>query len=148
MQSRWFSRVLAGELSLPSAVEMKKVAEMDGKKAAEKKKAYAKRTILSAAVDYQMYMNELGGLIGCRPNLFQLLGRPKLLFAVLFGPFASYQYRLNGDGANLEAAMEVVSNLPPYPTDRVARDISLLFLVKPWFILLSKLGFKRFEPIL
>jgi hypothetical protein len=78
----------------------------------------------------------------------ELLGHPKLLFAVLFGPFASFQYRLHGDSPNWEAAMKVVGDLPPYPIERVVRDIGLLLFVKPWFVLLGKLGFKRFQPVL
>jgi thioredoxin reductase len=148
MQARWFARVLAGEVTLPNTEEMKRTAASDGEYHSSLRKGYAQRLYITATVDYQLYLNELAGYVGCRPQLLQLLGHPKLLFAVLFGPFASFQYRLHGDSPNWEAAMKVVGDLPPYPIERVVRDIGLLLLVKPWFVLLGKLGFKRFEPVL
>ena len=148
MQARWFARVLAGEVSLPDAETMEKIAQADAEAHAKPRVGYSKRSYISATVDYQKYLDELAGLVGCRPNILLLLTKPKLLWAVLFGPLASFQYRLHGDGANLEAAMKVVSQLPPYPTERLARDIALLLFVKPWFKLLAALGFQRFRPVL
>ncbi len=148
IQARWIARVFAGEVSLPNVEQMKKITQSDIKFYADMRSGYAKRGYTTATVDYQLYQDDIAGLVGCRPNIWQLLGRPKMLFAVLFGPLAGFQYRLHGDGANVQAAEEVVSELPPYPADRLIRDISLLFFVRPWFSLLGMLGLSRFRPVL
>ena len=146
MQSRWIAKVFAGEVSLPDAETMKQIADTDGKIYAQKRPYHVER--ITALVDYQVYLTELAGFVGCRPNIWSLITKPKLLLAMLFGPLASYQFRLHGDGANPEVVMKVVDQLPPYSLDRLARDIGLLFFVKPWFSLLAKLGFQRFRPVL
>jgi hypothetical protein len=42
------------------------------------------------------YLDEIGKIIGVRPNL---LRHPKLLRPLLLGPFTAAQYRLDGPGA-------------------------------------------------
>ncbi len=148
MQARWIARVFAGEVSLPTAEQMKKIMQSDTEYLTKLRSGFAKRNYISATVDYQTYLDEIAGYVGCRPKLWNLLGKPKLLFAVLFGPFASYQYRLNGDNVNFKAAEEVVSNLPPYPVERLVQQFGLFFLVKPCFTLLGMLGWRRFRPVL
>ena len=147
MQSRWVAKVFAGELSLPSAEEMKKVMQSDTEFITKLKSGYAKRNAVSSGIDYQPYLDLIAGYVGCRPNLWKLLAKPKIFFGVLFGPFASYQYRLNGDSVRYDVAEEVVSNLPPYPTERLAQQITLFFLVKPVFKFLAMLGFQKFRPV-
>ncbi|OCQ93899.1 hypothetical protein BCD67_20470 [Oscillatoriales cyanobacterium USR001] len=147
MQARWIAKVFAGEVKLPSSEEMKQSMAVTTEYLTKLRAGYAKRNYIGATVDYQTYLDELAGYVGCRPSLLKLLGRPKLLFAVLFGPFASYQYRLNGDDVNFEAAEEVAFNLPPYSVDRLFQQFVLFFFMKPLFSLLTILGFKRFRPV-
>ncbi|EPB65943.1 Flavin-binding monooxygenase-like protein [Ancylostoma ceylanicum] len=51
----------------------------------------------SEEVDFITYMDELADLVGCRPNLKELLlSDPLLAFQVYFGPYVPYVYRLSG----------------------------------------------------
>src|SRR5919199_3175671 len=143
MQARWFARVLSGQVKLPDAEQMKSVAEADAQAYNQFRKFHAQR--VTSLVDYFRYMNEIGAFVGCRPNLLRLLLKPKMFVAVLFGPLAAFQFRLHGYGANPEAAMESLAQTPLIPTERILEHASLYFFVKPWFVLLDKLGLRRFR---
>ena len=101
---------------------------------------------LQALVDYHAYTNLLARYIGCQPQLWRFWNRPRLLYFCLFGPYASYQYRLHGNGANFAKAMEAVDQLPLLPLDRVLQH-AVLYAMKPWFYLLSRLGFRNLKPV-
>lgn len=145
MQARWFARVLSGQVKLPDAQQMKSMAEADALIYNQVRKIHAQR--VTSLVDYFRYMNEIAGFVGCRPNVLRLLLKPKMFFAVIFGPLAPFQFRLHGYGANPEAAIESLEQTPFIPFDRVLEHISLYFLVKPLFVLLDKLGLHRFRPV-
>ncbi len=145
MQARWFAGVLAGKLQLPSTEKMQKISEMDAELYSQNRKLHAQR--LTSLVDYHAYLDELASFIGCQPNLWLLLFKPKVFFAVLFGPFASFQYRVHGYGANPEAVDQAVSDIDASPKERILQHAIVYFILKPCFMLLDKLGFKRFHPV-
>ncbi|MGK7914914.1 MAG: NAD(P)-binding domain-containing protein, partial [Prochloraceae cyanobacterium] len=145
MQARWFAGVLAGKLQLPSTEKMQKISEMDAKLYTQNRQLHAQR--LTSLVDYHAYLDELASFIGCQPNLWLLLFKPKVFFAVLFGPFASFQYRVHGYGANPEAVDKAVSDIDASPKERILQHAIVYFILKPCFMLLDKLGFKRFHPV-
>ncbi|KAK0400086.1 hypothetical protein QR680_003348 [Steinernema hermaphroditum] len=88
MQARVFFDVLSGESQLPASHEMRH-------NMVEKRETMAKRY-----VDYNVYMDELAELIGCKPDMKALfLSDPVLAYKCLFGPNAPYQYRLRGPHA-------------------------------------------------
>jgi dimethylaniline monooxygenase (N-oxide forming) len=145
MQARWFAAVQAGRVALPSRESMREEIAADSQKYTQARPHHVKRA--TSLVDYHAYMHELAGYVGCRPDFSQLIHDPKLLFMFLFGPFANFQYRLSGHGANPEAVREAVAQLPEVPLERVFLHGSLYCVMKPWFVLLDKLGFHEFRPL-
>lgn len=144
MQARWFAAVLSGKRELPAVSEMEKVVAADGDKYTMERPHHANRH--TSLVDYHLYMEELAGFVGCRPQLWRFITRPTLLHKLLFGPMGCFQYRLHGYGAKPEAAYTALDLLPPVPPDRVLLH-TILYSMKPWFLLLNSLGFKKFRPV-
>jgi len=94
MQSRWFVQLMIGNKQLPSQKQMKRDAEIKNLKNAKRYNDSQRHTI---QVDYAEFIDELSGLVGCRPNLLWLaLTDPRLFWACLTGPMLAYQYRLFG----------------------------------------------------
>jgi hypothetical protein len=145
MQARWFAGVMAGKLALPSVEVMKQAIRQDGDKYTRERPHHVNRH--TSLVDYHVYMEELAGYVGCRPQLWRFLGQPQFLYKLLFGPMGCFQYRLHGYGAKPEAAYKALEMIPPVPKDRVLLHTILYFGLKPWFNLLSSLGFKKFRPV-
>ena len=145
MQARWFAGVLAGKLQLPSTEKMQKISEMDAEVYSTNRKLHAQR--LTSLVDYHAYLDELASFIGCQPNLWLLIFKPRIFFAVLFGPFASFQYRVHGYGADLEAVNKAVLDIDASPKERILQHAIVYFILKPCFMVLDKLGLKRFHPV-
>ncbi len=144
LQARWFAGILAGKVQLPATAEMSAVVQADAQLYNRMRPHHAPR--LQALVDYHAYTNLLARYIGCQPQLWRFWNRPRLLYFCLFGPYASYQYRLHGNGANFAKAMEAVDQLPLLPLDRVLQH-AVLYAMKPWFYLLSRLGFRNLKPV-
>ncbi|MGA1131512.1 MAG: flavin-containing monooxygenase [Prochlorotrichaceae cyanobacterium] len=145
MQARWFAGVLAGKLSLPSVEVMQKSVMEDSETYTRDRPHHVNRH--TSLVDYHIYMEQLAGFVGCRPQLWRYWNQPQLLYKLLFGPMGCFQYRLHGYGANPEAAYTALERIPPLPNDRVLLHTILYFILKPWFWLLSGFGFKRFRPV-
>ncbi|XP_005099109.1 flavin-containing monooxygenase 5 [Aplysia californica] len=94
MQCRVATRVIKGEAFLPPKSEM---WEDIRAKEAEMAKRYTKSRRHTIQVNYSPFMDELGEIIGCKPDLYQLFRHdPVLGFKVAFGPITPYQYRLKG----------------------------------------------------
>lgn len=94
MHSRWYARVMSGKAKLPSQEKMRKDI-MKKHKYLESRYYGGPRNTLQ--VDWINYMDELAGLVGCKPNVFKyLFTDPKLWVSLLFGPCYPYQYRLEG----------------------------------------------------
>ncbi|MFM7581511.1 MAG: NAD(P)-binding domain-containing protein [Caldilinea sp.] len=144
LQARWFAGVVAGKLHLPDADSMRAMIQADAAHYNRTRANYAER--LNSLVDYHVYTNQLASLIGCQPQLWRLLARPKLLYLCLFGPYASYQYRLHGYGAKFDKALAAAQQIPAVPADRVLQH-TIVYAMKPWFHLFSWLGFRKLKPV-
>jgi cation diffusion facilitator CzcD-associated flavoprotein CzcO len=145
MQARLFVGALAGNVKLPNPEQMRKEIEMDADMYTTTRPHHVNRA--TSLIDYHVYMEELARIVGCRPNLWQLIFRPNLLFKLLFGPMGCFQYRLTGYGAKPEIAMKMLEEIPAIPFDRVLQHTILYFIMKPWFVLLSKFGIRKFRPV-
>jgi len=144
LQARWFAGILAGKLHLPDAETMHLTLQADANRYNLTRFQYAER--LNSLVDYHDYTNQLASLIGCQPRLWRLLANPKLLYICLFGPYASYQYRLHGYGAKPDKARMAADQIPAIPLERVLQH-SIVYAMKPWFYMLGWLRFKRLKPV-
>lgn len=144
LQARWFAGVLAGKLHLPDEASMRVAIQADATQYNRTRANYAER--LNSLVDYHVYTNQLARLIGCQPQLWRLLTKPKLLYLCLFGPYASYQYRLHGYGAKFDKAVAAAEQIPAVPADRVLQHV-IVYAMKPWFHLFSWLGFRQMKPV-
>ncbi|KAK5976602.1 Flavin-containing monooxygenase [Trichostrongylus colubriformis] len=94
MQARLFYENLFGSQRIPAANEMRKSIR-------EKREAinarYVKSPRHTIQVDYIGYMDELAGLIGCKPSVFSIFKKdPILALQIYFGPCVPYEYRLQG----------------------------------------------------
>ncbi|KAK6041726.1 Flavin-binding monooxygenase-like protein [Cooperia oncophora] len=107
MQARLFYENLFGSPRLPSVAEMKKSIR-------EKRSAMQARFVRSPRhtiqVDYIPYMDELAGLVGCKPDMFKILkSDPLLALQLQFGPCVPYVYRLEGPHPWLGARNAIMS---------------------------------------
>uniref|UniRef100_A0AC34Q3L2 Flavin-containing monooxygenase n=1 Tax=Panagrolaimus sp. JU765 TaxID=591449 RepID=A0AC34Q3L2_9BILA len=94
MQSRVFFAQFSGQISLPSKESM--VEWVSATKAAMKAR-YVESPRHTIQVDYDVYMDQLADLIGCRPNILKHLWKdPALGQKLLTGPITAYTYRLDG----------------------------------------------------
>jgi dimethylaniline monooxygenase (N-oxide forming) len=146
MQARWLSGLLTGRLQLPSVETMQAVIKTDAECYNKRLPNHANR--LTFLIDYHAVMEELAGIVGCKPQLWRLITKPKLFYAVLFGPMTCYQYRIHGPDADLPAVEKAIAKMPPPMFFRVIQGIVLYVFMKPVFTLLSALGFNKFKPTL
>ncbi|CAM9349400.1 unnamed protein product [Phaeothamnion confervicola] len=141
MQGRLLAMVLSGEVALPSAEEMVAAAEVD-RADWERRFGYdaCKRRGL---VDYQIYLDDLAGLIGVRPPLRKLFFTNfKMWYKIMLGPFTVHQYRLVGPHAKPERAAEVYARQPVGAPLESAITAAFLMAAK----VLSLLGLRQFTP--
>jgi dimethylaniline monooxygenase (N-oxide forming) len=109
MQGRWFMQLMAGTKRLPSQKDMRRDVENKNKSNAKRYNDSQRHTI---QVDYAFFIDELAGLVGCRPNLVWLaLTDPRLFWACLTGPLLAYQYRLFGPN-RWEGARNAILDMP------------------------------------
>jgi dimethylaniline monooxygenase (N-oxide forming) len=141
MQARLFAMVINGDLKLPSKDELKRVANEDRINWETRFIHDAKR--VKGLVDFQLYCDSIAKIIGCMPPMNQLLlTKPWLWVKIMFGPFTMHQYRLVGPYADPERAEAVYKRQPI--GDLLESVITASFLVTAK--ILSKLGFKRYQP--
>jgi dimethylaniline monooxygenase (N-oxide forming) len=70
MQARWIAAVFKGDRGLPTAPQMKKnIADTQ----AAIRRRYLKRSRHTIQVDYESYMDEIAGEVGCVPNVLRHL---------------------------------------------------------------------------
>lgn len=94
LQSRWATRVFGGMLVLPAKVEMDEDIRRMRKTVKEKFGTSQRHTI---QVDYMTYMDDVGQLLGVKPNLRRLFfSDPIFWIYCMFGANLPYQYRLQG----------------------------------------------------
>ncbi|XP_061182954.1 flavin-containing monooxygenase 5-like [Saccostrea echinata] len=95
-QSRLFTRVVKGDVLLPSRQEMWDNIRM---KLDAMQKQFVQSPRHTIQVDYINFMDELSKLNGNYPYLGKLmLTDPKLAAVVFFGPVTPFQYRVMGPG--------------------------------------------------
>ncbi|XP_041349231.1 flavin-containing monooxygenase 5-like [Gigantopelta aegis] len=107
IQSRWFSRLLNGNVSLPSKEVM--YQDMDSKV-----NIMARRYVQCRRHHLQtfwiQYMDEIASQIGCRPDLLKLFfNDPELALRCFLGPCVPAQYRLQGPG-KWDGARHIICN--------------------------------------
>ncbi|XP_046577322.1 flavin-containing monooxygenase 5-like [Haliotis rubra] len=96
IQARVASRVFAGRAELPPPSVM--LSELEKRKAFLKAR-YVDSARYSLQVYFIQYQDEIGSLIGCKPNLGRLFFTdPKLWYKMVFGPAVPPQWRLEGPG--------------------------------------------------
>ncbi|XP_035229871.1 flavin-containing monooxygenase 5-like [Stegodyphus dumicola] len=101
MQCRWAAHIFAGKGRLPSAKKMLKDITRTHERNVTR---YAPNDKMTLRIDCMQYLDDLASKLGAKPNLFKLFFTDIRLFSKLcWGPFLSYQYRLQGpnkwDGA-------------------------------------------------
>lgn len=106
-QARWAVRVLKGEIKLPpSAVMMEEVRV----RRQNKHSGFGLNFCQALQSDYIPYIEELLDAIGAKPNILALLlTDPRLAWALIFGPFSPYQFRLTGPGKWAGARRAILS---------------------------------------
>ena len=133
LQVRWALMVFKKQLALPSQASMKKdiannITAMQSR--------YNKSRRHTIQVDYSVYCDEIGDLIGAKPHFLKIfLKDPKLWFQLFVGPINPPQYRLNGPHAWYGARTRVMDawENAMYPTQ--TRKLSN----KPFFPFLQHL---------
>jgi len=141
MQSRYYSLVINNCVSLPDTSCMVQEALQDQKEWEYRFKYDSKR--VRGLVDYQVYCDKLAEKMGCLPQLMEIFFKsPKIWFKIMFGPFTTHQYRLQGPFENWELAERVYDKQPV--GDILECSITAFFLLLAKF--LSVLGFKIFTP--
>lgn len=141
MQARYYAMVVSGEKNLPSESDMIKIAKEDTIKWESRFKWDSAR--VKGLVDFQLYNDDLAGLIGCLPNLGEIWRTEKWLWSkLMFGPFTSTQYRLKGPRATPDYARDVIGRYPHGDVLETAVTASFLVTAKA----LSTIGFKQFTP--
>ena len=111
MQARYWVDILTGELSLPIDMDMAGEIEFDRQR--EYKMFQHDFLRVTTLTHYHSYMDRLGDLIGCKPDLKEL-SRPnnsELFNRVMWSSLSGAQYRLRGPGAT-NAAWDTVARMP------------------------------------
>jgi len=138
MHSRAIARVLTGKHKLPETMKLKKLIAEDKAKYYSLRPHHASR--ITGLVDYMTYMNRLATFIGCAPNLLEILARRDLplLYATLFSPITSHQFRLCGPGAKPEVVRDVlVKEMSPVFDGRVYKHMLMFTFVRPILYFMS-----------
>ncbi|NEP87874.1 MAG: NAD(P)-binding domain-containing protein [Okeania sp. SIO2C2] len=118
MQARFFASICTGERELPSSKEMEKVASIDREKYLKQFEHNAAR--IRSLVDYHIYIDELAGLIGCKPPLWKYFFlHPNLWLRMVYGPTQATQFRLRGPGQKEALAKKLIAKLPVSPFNGV-----------------------------
>jgi dimethylaniline monooxygenase (N-oxide forming) len=140
MQARWFALLCSGRRRLPSVESMRHEANRDGREHRERFPCHSDR--LPYLVDFTSYMDDLAARVGCKPRFRELLGRPRLAYAVYTGPFSAHQYRLRGPHAEPSVVEPVFERFPQAQAlRRVLLQIASLMVCK----LLAGVGFGSYR---
>uniref|UniRef100_A0A914PXJ2 Flavin-containing monooxygenase n=1 Tax=Panagrolaimus davidi TaxID=227884 RepID=A0A914PXJ2_9BILA len=118
IQARLFFDSLTGNTKLPKKHEMLKLIEFELIRVQSR---YVKSPRHTIQVDYGVYMEEIGEVLGCVPNVFKLMFTdPVLAWSLWTGPATAYTYRLAGpfpwDGARkaiLETKDRIFAGMAP-----------------------------------
>ncbi|CAH1802339.1 unnamed protein product [Owenia fusiformis] len=108
IQSRWVTRIIKGDNSLPS---MEVMFHDIVRKKRSMSSQYTPSQRHTLQTFWIKYMDEIANEIGCKPDLKRMfLEDPMFAFRCWAGPCVPAQYRLCGPGAKFETAKETVMN--------------------------------------
>lgn len=111
MQARLFALICTGVRELPTAGDMEKIAISDRTKYLEQFEHNAMR--IQSLIDYHTYMDDLAGLIGCKPPFWKyFFVHPRLWLRIVYGATQATQFRLQGPGNKEALAQEILAKLP------------------------------------
>ncbi len=111
MQARLFALICTGKRTLPAPAEMEKVIRVNRDAWFKQFEHNAHR--IRSLVDYFYYMNDMAGLIGCRPPLWEyFFSHPRIWLHLVFGGTQATQFRLRGPGNKESLAKELLMKLP------------------------------------
>ena len=111
MQARFFALICKGERTLPTPAEMERVTSLDRTIYLEQFESNAHR--VRSLVDYHYYLNDMAGLIGCEPPLWNYFFlHPRMWLTMVFGSLQGTQFRLRGPGSKESLARELLLKLP------------------------------------
>lgn len=137
MQARWFAQLCSGNVCLPPAAQMREWIERER---ADREQYY--RLVFSRLpqlVDFSTYLDDVAEVIGCKPRLIDLLGRPKLLYKLYTSAFSGVQYRLRGPHAEPALAARILLHAHSH-----VRAVRFLDVAAAEFARL--VGASRFQP--
>jgi len=141
MQARLFAMVCSGEVELPSAENMHKLATADRAFWLDLLGKNGER--IKSLVNHVTYADSLAEIMGCKPNLWRLfLTSPRAMWGAWLGPIGCTQYRLYGPHNRHEQALEVMKGME-VPVPRVWFPCLVMTAIG---YLLSCLGFSEYYP--
>ncbi|XP_054158413.1 flavin-containing monooxygenase 5-like [Oppia nitens] len=106
LQTRWFCRLMAGELQLPTADKMLKDIKRKNRWI---RKRFHSPERHSLEVHWIPYMDQLAAILGVKPKLFKyFFTDPVLWWHLFFGPCVPYQYRLNGPNSQFKQSRQLI----------------------------------------
>ena len=121
MQARLFALVCTGEKTLPKQAEMERVTCVNRVAWLEQFEHNAHR--IRSLVGYFQYMNDVAGLIGCKPPLRKyFFSHPCIWLRMVFGITQATQFRLQGPGNKESLARELLLKLPMLVPTFVIKD--------------------------
>ncbi len=91
IQGRWVAHVLAGKTKLPTREEMCLAIE-------QYRSHPSRQSPIPMEVQLLEYADEIAGILGVCPRMWR---HPRLLPALLLGPFSAKHYRLDEPGKNV-----------------------------------------------
>lgn len=141
IQARWFTSVASGKTALPERGQMAKEIDADARWHKENFHKVTER--VTGLVDYTRYMDEIAGLIGCKPDGKDLLKNPRLILHIFANPFSGNQYRLKGTDEQKKVARDMLTRIPLEPFWVIY--CSGLAVALCMSHLLYLLGFKEFK---
>ncbi len=128
MQSRLFAMICKGERTLPAPAEMERITYENRATWLEQFEHNAHR--LRSLVDFYRYMDDVAGLIGCKPPLLKYFFTHHLTWLhIVLGGFQATQFRLQGPGNKESLAIELLNKLPvgiPISFPKVAQPDTLI----------------------
>ena len=111
MQARFFALTCVGERTLPPPAEMERITCVDRAAYLEQFEHNAHR--VRSLVDYYRYMDDMAGLIGCKPPLWKyFFFHPRIWLRMVYGATQATQFRLRGPGKKESLARELLMKLP------------------------------------
>lgn len=110
LAARYWAALLAGDITLPADADLRATIARD--RAAERALFPRDAARLTALCQYSTYLDDLAGLLGCKPRLALLRANHAHIWRrVLHSTLCGAQFRLHGPGAS-EEAWRAMSRMP------------------------------------